>query len=57
MAYMITDDCTMCGACASECPESCINEGDPKYIIDASKCSDCANCAEVCPVDACVPMK
>lgn len=52
MAYTINDDCIMCGACASECPVSCISEGDGKYIIDEDVCIDCGNCANVCPVDA-----
>jgi ferredoxin len=52
MAYIITDDCINCGACAAECPVSCINAGDDKYVIDADTCIDCGNCANVCPVDA-----
>ncbi len=55
MAHKITDDCIMCGACESECPESAISEGDDKYVIDPALCTDCGSCAEVCPVDACVP--
>jgi ferredoxin len=55
MAYKITDDCTMCDTCRSECPEEAISEGDPKYVIDPAKCNDCETCAEVCPVGACVP--
>ena len=31
MAYKISDDCIACGACADECPVSCIKEGDGKY--------------------------
>ena len=30
MAYQINDDCIKCGVCASECPVSCISEGDAK---------------------------
>ncbi len=52
MAYKITNDCIACGACESECPVSCITEGDGKYIIDASECLDCGSCAGVCPVGA-----
>lgn len=55
MAYIITDDCTLCDVCRPECPEGAITEGDPKYIIDPELCNDCASCAEVCPVDACIP--
>ena len=30
MAFKITDECISCGACAGECPVSCISEGDGK---------------------------
>ena len=46
MAYVITDACIMCGACAAECPVEAISEGD------ADKCIGCGNCAATCPVGA-----
>lgn len=52
MAYIINDECIACGVCASECPVSCIAEGDGKFEIDADACIDCGNCASVCPVEA-----
>lgn len=52
MAYKISDDCISCGACASECPVSCISEGDGKYVIDENVCVECGACASVCPVEA-----
>jgi ferredoxin len=52
MAYTISNDCINCGACASECPVSCISAGDDVYVIDADACIDCGACAGVCPVDA-----
>lgn len=52
MAFKITDECIMCGACAAECPVSAITEGDDKYVIDADTCISCGNCASVCPVGA-----
>jgi ferredoxin len=61
MAYKITDDCISCGACEAECPNEAISEGDTIYVIDPKKCTECvgayesSKCAEVCPVDACVP--
>ena len=55
MAYVISDACTMCGSCESECPVEAISEGDPMYIIDADACTDCGACAEVCPVEAISP--
>ena len=61
MAYKITDDCIACGACEPECTvNKAISEGDPIYVIDTAKCTECVGqaqsprCAEVCPVDACV---
>lgn len=51
MAYVIKDTCISCGACAGECPVSCITEGDI-YVIDGGACIDCGSCAGVCPVDA-----
>ena len=52
MAYKITEDCIACGACADECPVSCISEGDGIFVINADECIGCGNCAEVCPVGA-----
>jgi len=61
MAYMITEDCILCGACEPECPNEAISEGETIYVIDPAKCTECvgfydeSQCALVCPVDACVP--
>lgn len=61
MAYKITDECISCGACEPECPNVAISEGDTIYVIDPDKCTECvgshdtSQCAEICPVDACVP--
>ncbi|MDR1615647.1 MAG: 4Fe-4S binding protein [Syntrophomonadaceae bacterium] len=52
MSYTITDECTFCGVCASECPVEAISEGDDKYMIDPGLCTECGLCAEVCPVEA-----
>ncbi len=52
MAYVITDACISCGACAAECPVEAISEGDGKYVIDPEKCIDCGNCAGLCPMGA-----
>ncbi|MBF0441798.1 MAG: YfhL family 4Fe-4S dicluster ferredoxin [Oligoflexales bacterium] len=60
MALKITDDCTTCGACESECPNSAISEGDDKYVINPAKCTECKGqadspqCQDVCPADAIV---
>ncbi len=61
MAYKITDDCISCGACEDECGNEAISEGESIYVIDPDRCTECVGnfespmCAEVCPVDACVP--
>lgn len=52
MAYVISDACISCGACAAECPVSCISSGDTQFNIDASVCIDCGSCASTCPVEA-----
>ncbi len=52
MAYIISDECIMCGACESECPVEAISAGGSKNIIDAEKCIECGACAGVCPVSA-----
>ena len=55
MAHKITDDCTLCGACADVCPSDAISEGDEQYEIDAEKCDDCVECVEECPAESIVP--
>ncbi len=61
MALIITDECINCGACEPECPNDAITAGDEIYVIDVDKCTECvghfdeSQCAEVCPVDCCVP--
>ena len=52
MAYIITDECLSCGACAAQCPVECITEGDGKYEINADECVECGACADACPVAA-----
>lgn len=52
MAYVITDSCVSCGACAEQCPVSAISEGDGKYEICADCCVSCGACADQCPVGA-----
>jgi ferredoxin len=61
MAFMITEECIACAACEPECPVSAISEGEEIFIIDQEACVECEGyfdtqqCAEVCPVDCCVP--
>jgi ferredoxin len=55
MAHVISDDCTYCGACADECPEGAISEGEDTYVIDPNLCTDCGSCVDVCPAEAIAP--
>ena len=52
MAHKITDACLACGTCVPECSVEAISEGDPIYVINAAKCTDCGACESVCPADA-----
>lgn len=52
MAYVISDECIACGACAAECPCEAISEGEGKFDINADACVECGACADVCPVGA-----
>ena len=52
MAYVISDACIACGACADECPVEAIAEKDGKYEVNKELCIDCGSCAATCPVDA-----
>jgi len=52
MPRFISDVCVACGACAAECPVSCITEGDGKFVIDEAECIDCGACEGICPTEA-----
>ncbi len=60
MSLVITDECIACDACRDECPNTAIEEGDPIYIIEPDRCTECVGsfdepqCIEVCPVDCIV---
>lgn len=52
MAFVISDNCVSCGACAGSCPVGAIAEGDGKFEIDANACISCGSCAGTCPAGA-----
>ena len=60
MAMLINEDCINCGACEPECPNTAIAQGDPVYVIDVDKCTECVGafdepkCVETCPVEGCI---
>lgn len=61
MSLIITEDCIACDACVDECPNAAIEEGDPIYVIDPDRCTECVGhydepaCVAVCPVDSIEP--
>jgi len=61
MALMINEICVNCAACEPECPNGAISAGDPVYVIDPDKCTECvgyfaeSQCIDVCPVECIVP--
>lgn len=46
-----TDECTMCGTCAEECPVGAIPFDAPN-TLDQNICASCLRCIEVCPQSA-----
>ena len=53
--FEITDACIQCGACEANCPQGCIEVGEP-YRIQPEHCLHCGNCFENCPVEAIIRM-
>lgn len=57
MALYITEECTSCGACETECPNQAISEGESVYVINPELCTECVGffaetqCVGVCPTD------
>jgi ferredoxin len=55
MALKIYEACTACDACEPVCPNNAISVGDPIYVIDPLKCTECVGaedepqCVLVCP--------
>lgn len=55
MALKILEACTACDACEPVCPNQAITAGEPTYVIDPMKCTECVGaedepqCVLVCP--------
>ncbi len=60
MALKITEDCTNCDACPSECPNEAISMGRDSFVIDPLRCTECVGahdepqCKVACPADCIV---
>lgn len=57
--YIDQSSCIGCGRCVPLCPMEAITLGDKTSSIDPNECAECSTCyrAEICPVDAIIPVK
>jgi len=57
MALEIIEGCVNCWACLPLCPNEAIIQAAPHFLIEAERCSECAEafdtpqCAAICPVE------
>lgn len=49
--FHIGNDCIGCGLCQANCPQECIDAGDP-FCIQPEHCLHCGLCYENCPAQA-----
>ena len=54
MAYVVTGQCNLCGACIVDCEYGAIKEGETQAVIDPVLCAECGLCAANCPFQAIV---
>ncbi|WP_342431931.1 4Fe-4S binding protein [Neobacillus sp. FSL H8-0543] len=47
-----TNDCTLCQACFSLCPEDVFTINETTLQIDNGKCVNCTSCTDICPENA-----
>ena len=52
MAYIVNDECILCGACVAGCPSDAIEEGETKCLILVDVCIECGTCEQNCPSGA-----
>lgn len=50
--FFVTENCSQCGKCFSECPQSCIGVTEGKVSINQAHCLHCGRCYEICPKKA-----
>jgi ferredoxin len=57
MTYVITAKCQLHKECIDVCPVTAISipDGSALAVIDPDLCTECGECATVCPVGAPVP--
>ena len=55
MALMIIDTCTACDACEPVCPNKAITVGNPIYVVDPLKCTECVGAEDEPQCKLCVP--
>jgi len=49
MAFVITEDCILCGTCWHICPTDSIMDFEDTYKINQETCVECGACVKVCP--------
>jgi ferredoxin len=52
MPYVVTGECTQCGACIAGCENGAITEGETQSHIDVALCVECGTCERNCPFNA-----
>jgi NAD-dependent dihydropyrimidine dehydrogenase PreA subunit len=52
LPVITADDCTACGICIDECPESCLDLEDVAVLARPDDCTECGTCEDVCPSEA-----
>jgi ferredoxin len=52
MAYVVTSECILCGACSAGCESNAITENETQAVIDLAICVECGTCERNCPSQA-----
>lgn len=60
MAFEIIESCVNCYACEPLCPNQAIYQASPHFLINPSKCTECAGdfddaqCVSICPIEGAI---